>query len=188
MAEMGVALLKDEIAEIKKKISENRKVIDGFSNYLRQAALGDQNNIENIIRTIGLERDRAEIDIQMLERHLANKENQLSELTSDKQEKGLKDYLVEVLKTFDTQDDAKKRLIIQTIIPRIELLPKNKLRLHIRTDFRDNTRHRQLSNDNSKTDFGHRGASYQPPVGLETRGEHSILGAVTSGGNFSSRN
>lgn len=160
----------------------NRKVIDGFSNYLRQAALTDTNKLETVIRTIGLERDRAETEVQLLERQLANKETQLRELTSEHKDKGLKDYLEQVLENFDNQDDSKKRLIVHTIIPRIEILPKNKLRIHIRTDFRGETdpwgRH-----EHGKSDFGHGVSSYQPPAGMEQGGLDSVLGAVTPGGN-----
>lgn len=112
-----------------------------------------------------------------------NKENRLCELNSDQEGKGLKDYLEQVLETFDSQGDNKKREIIQTIIPRIQVVPKNKLRLHIRTDFRSGN----SGAKNSTADFGHGVASYLSPTGLEQKGKNLNLSSVTSGGNFSSR-
>jgi DNA invertase Pin-like site-specific DNA recombinase len=186
MTEIGIPLLKEEVSEIKRKIADNRKVVDGFSNYLRQAALTDPTSLETVIRTIGLERDRAETEIQLMERELANKENQLRELNSDKNGKGIKDYLEQVLENFDSQDDNKKREIIHTIIPRIQVLPKNKLLLHVRTDFRGEGRAWDQGKRHGP-DFGHGVSSYQPPVGMEKGEFDSGLGAVTPGGNFSSR-
>lgn len=187
MADMGIPILREEISEIKKSISENKKIIEGFSNYLRQAALTDTTNLEAAIRTIGVERDRAETEIQLLERNLVNKENQLCELSSDQKGNGLKDYLEQVLKNFDNEEPHKKRLIVHTIIPRIEVLPKNKLRLHLRTDFRGEFGS-SGNNKRKNSDFGHGGASYQPLVGVEQGGlDSDLIEAVTPGGNFSSR-
>tara|TARA_B110001454_G_scaffold28073_1_gene27461 strand:+ start:62297 stop:64204 length:1908 start_codon:yes stop_codon:yes gene_type:complete len=198
MAEMGIPFLKEEIRQIKQKINDNRKVIDGFTNYLRQSALTDPTNLEKVIRTISIERDKAETETQFLERDLVNKENQLRELSSEHQEKGLRDYLEQVLENFDNLDDNKKREIIHTIIPKIEVVPKNKLRLHIRTDFRGDSR-KWNDGKRSESNFGHEVASYRPPVGMEQSGgsddseadlnlsDFSTKEAVTPGGNFSSR-
>src|SRR5262249_17327559 len=132
--DMGIPIIKEEIRSIKARITENQKVIDGFSSYLRQAALTNAANLESVIRTISLERDRAETEIQMLERELANKERQLSELTSDRKERSLIEHLQAVLENFDTETDSKKREIIHTLMPRIVVLRKNKLQLHLATD------------------------------------------------------
>ena len=133
---------------------------------------------------------------------MVNKENQLRELSSEHQEKGLRDYLEQVLENFDNLDDNKKREIIHTIIPKIEVVPKNKLRLHIRTDFRGDSRN-WSGGKRGESSFGHGVASYQPPVGTEQNCGSDDLEAdiklsdfsktaepkeaVAPGGNFSSR-
>jgi len=194
MADMGIPFLKEEITEIRKKISENRKVIEGFSNYLRQAALTNTNNLESVIRTLGLERDRAETEIQILERELANKESRLDELSTGRKQYGLKEYLDQVLESFDTQADNKKREIIHTIIPKIEVLRANKLRLHVRTDFRGEFSS-SSSNKCGESFVGYTNPSYSASAEHGSRNEIQnfceretpVLPAVTSGGNFSSR-
>lgn len=175
MADMGKNLIKNEVSKIKARIKENLKVIEGFTNYLRQAALTDVSSLESTLRTIGLERDRAETENQVLERELANKENQLHELNSDKKEKGLKEFLDQVMKNFDKMSDSKKREIIHTIIPKIQILPKNKLKLFVRTDFKSEGQNRE-----SGKDGGERSGYFS---GLSKIGKTG----VTLGGNFSSR-
>ena len=41
-----ITIIAEDIRQIRQKITDNRKVIDGFTNYLRQSALTDPTNLE----------------------------------------------------------------------------------------------------------------------------------------------
>lgn len=127
-----------------------------------------------MIRTITAERDKAETETMVLERELVIKENQLRELKSENQEKGMREHLKDLLENFDSQDDLKKREIIQLIIPKAIVYKDNKLKLWVRSNLGDRpTRDltARCSESEFSEDFGHGVASYRPPVGMEQKGD-----------------
>lgn len=133
-ADQGKNLLADRISELKTKLFENKKVIEGFSNYIRQAALSNPLQLDSVIRTITSERDKAETENLVLERELATSEKQLGELKLENQDKAMRTNLESLLKNFDKQEDKKKRDIIHLIIPRIVVHEDNKLEIWVRRD------------------------------------------------------
>ncbi len=183
MTDMGVPFLAEQVTDLRKRLAENKRVIDGFSNYVRQAALSSPSQLESVIRTITAERDKAETETLLLERELANKENQLCELKSENQDKGMRDHLEKLLENFDSQEDLKKRDIIQLIIPKTIVRKGNKLELWVRRELGTPTPQslRNKSSCGSVSDFGHEGASYQPPVGMEKNGLFNFLKTEESG-------
>ncbi|HEY8269955.1 MAG TPA: recombinase family protein [Pseudobdellovibrionaceae bacterium] len=186
MTNMGVPILAEQVLNLRKRLTENKKVIDGFSSFVRQSALTNPSQLDSVIRTITAERDKAETETMLLERELANKENQLRELKSENQEKGMREHLEELLENFDNQEDKKKRDIIQLIIQKAIVHKDNKLEIWIRRDIGSKAS-KNLTGCASQPDFGHECASYQPPVGMERRGDlifsnsgDSIIGSEDS--------
>ena len=186
LANIGVPILVEEVAGLKRRLAENKKVIEGFSNFIRQSALTEPTQLDQVIRTITAERDKAEIEILLLERELANKENQLRELKSEDQDKKIRDYLKDLLENFDSQKDLKKRDIIQLIIPKIIIHEDNKLEIWVRRDLGEKSF--QLIDSSSNTEyiegFGQKKASCQPLAGMVTKksrfSEKSTLAVVSS--------
>ena len=134
MANMGVPLLQEELLVLRKRVQESRQVIEGFSNFVRQAALTNPDKIDAVIRTITEERDKAQTEILLLERELVFKEERLRELKEDRKDKEMREHLEGLLKNFDSQDDLKKREIIQLIIPKAIVHKDNKLEIWVRRD------------------------------------------------------
>jgi hypothetical protein len=159
MANMGVPLLQEEVATLRKRVAESRKVIDGFSNYVRQAALTAPDKLDTVIRTITEERDKAQTEIMLLERELVFKEERLRELKDERKDKEMREHLEGLLKNFDSQDDQKKREIIQLIIPRAIIHEDNKLELWVRRDL-GNRRIDRETICGTESDFGRSTASY----------------------------
>ena len=159
LTQIGVPLLQEEVSELRQKVAENKKVVEGFSNYIRQAALKNPESLETVIRTISIERDKAETELTVQERELVHKETRLQELKSQSQEKDLKTYLSETLKNFDELEDFKRRDIIRLIIPRAIIHKANKLELWIRQDLGSKgSKNQNLCG--SESDFGYTNPSY----------------------------
>lgn len=181
MTNMGVPILAEQVANLRKRLAENRKVIEGFSNFVRQSALTNPSQLDTVIRTITAERDKAETETMLMERELANKENQLRELKSENQEKGMREYLEDLLENFDSQKDQKKRDTIQLIIPKSIVHKDNKLEIWVRRNLGSKPS-RVLTDCGSESedaaDFGRASASYRPPVGMEQSGASNFSGTL----------
>lgn len=117
MTNIGTPILQEQVTELRKRLNENKKVIEGFSNFVRQSALTNPSQLDSVIRTITAERDKVETESLVLERELATKENQLRELKSENQDKGMREHLKDLLENFGSQNDLKKRDIIQLVLP-----------------------------------------------------------------------
>ncbi len=188
MTNMAVPILSEQVSDLRKRLAENKKVIDGFSSFVRQSALTNPSQLDTVIRTITAERDKAELETMLLERELMNKENQLRELKSENQEKGMREYLEELLENFDSQKDQKKRDIIQLIIPKAIVHKDNKLEIWVRRDLggkpSGNLTECDSHSPEDAPDFGRRSASYQPPVGMEREGFSECVEKTESEGHL----
>jgi DNA invertase Pin-like site-specific DNA recombinase len=160
MTNIGVPLIEEQAINLRRRLAENRKIIEGFSNFVRTAALNNPSQLDTVIRTITAERDKAETEVLVLERELANKENQLRELKSENHDKGMKEILEELLENFDSQEDKKKRDIIKLIIPRIVIHKENKLTIYVRRDLASKSS-RTITACGSRADFDFREDSVQ---------------------------
>ena len=180
MANMGTALIQEEVTNLRKRIKEGRQVIDGFSNYVRQAALTSPDKLETVIRTITEERDKAQTEVLLLERELTFKEGRLRELKDDRKDKEMREHLDGLLKNFDSQDDLKKREIIQLIIPRAIVYKDNKLELWVRRDLGGKQTNRE-ANCGRESDFGHGAASYSAGTEHGTHMEINFLEKIEGG-------
>ncbi len=154
MTNIGIPLLQEEVSILKAKVADNRKVVQGFSSYIRQAALNSPESLETVIRTITQERDKAETELLVLERELAIKEIRLKELSTQNQEKDMQEHLGEVLQNFDEQSDLKKRNIVHLIVARAIVHPGNKLELWIRRDL-GSSRNSKLSAERTEYNNTH---------------------------------
>ena len=175
MTNIGVPLLEEQVSDLRKRLQENKKIIEGFSSFIRSAALTNPLQLDSVIRTITTERDKAETEVLILERELATKENQLCELKSENQGTGMRDRLKELLEKFDTQGELKKRDIIHLIIPKIIVQKDNKLEIWVRRDLGSKPA-KFLTNVSFESDFGYGSASYQPTAGVEKKGFSNFLG------------
>lgn len=176
MVNVGVPLIEEQAIDLRKRLAESKKIIEGFSSFVRTAALNNPSQLDTVIRTITAERDKAETEVLVLERELANKENQLLELKSENHDKGMKQILEELLENFDSQEDKKKRDIIKLIIPKIIVHKDNKLTVYVRRDLGGKPS-RTIAACGSESDFGHEWASYQSPIGLERKNISNFVGA-----------
>ncbi len=99
----------------------------------------------------------------------------------------MREHLDGLLKNFDSQDDLKKREIIQLIIPRAIVHQDNRLELWVRRDLGGKQNNHE-TNCGRESDFGHGATSYSA---FAERGSHTDInfsGTIGTGtGTLSNR-
>lgn len=130
---VGVPFLEEEKARLRNKIRDLAKVIESFSETLRQAALAGQ-NVAELAQSLLEERKKAEGEHLVLKERLGALEGKTEQFKRNLQGISLRKFLGLVLTRFDRIPDMKKKQIIQSVVPRAVVRNDGILELHIDLD------------------------------------------------------
>ena len=129
----GLPLIDEEIQEIKQNISTLQATVNGFTQGLREMVLQKPTQIAEIMQTLIVEKQKAELELEQANRHLDELQSKRDYVSTHFKEKTLQEYIGIAMKKFDAESPQAQKQIIQNIIPKIIYYHEEKrLELHVR--------------------------------------------------------
>ena len=128
---LGLPLLEENISMLNGKIKKITQFGDSFSETIRDTALRNPENLGKVIEILNEERTKAGKELEELRKQLREECEKKRIVTTEFKEKTIGDYVEKVLDGFDDKSDEKKKMIIQTLVPRVIVHSKSNIEMRV---------------------------------------------------------
>lgn len=145
---VGVPFLEEEKARFRNKLRDLGRVIESFSDTLRQAALAGQ-NVAELAQSLLDERKKAEGEQIALRAQLEHLEGKTEQFKRNLQGISLRKFLERVMTRFEKLPDTQKKQVIQAVVPKAIVRTDGILEIYI--DLDPENRHKDGPGDTSPT-------------------------------------